>query len=290
MPSIIRASMLFFQQAYGWSETWFRLNPDSTFTATEPLIKNLVAKRIALCGNNTYINGSRLSVEGVFRDVKLVDFAGTGTFGSQGPYSGSCPPATALLDKHNGVVVGSPSAYRPLRGLPNSMVTLGGIWTPTVPWNGLYSDYKLALTQGGWGWLGMTTQYKGDVLSVAQTAGAQTVTVVLRSILATLPPPPAARVPLPNTFFNRQLMLSVSGVIGAGHVNGRHLFTTTDGVTFVSMKRMSLLPYVAGGKVLFSAKDFVADAGTGQVTRIDERKPGRPFYLSRGRRRATIES
>jgi hypothetical protein len=282
--------MLFYQQAYGWSETWFRSNADNTFTSTEPLIRSLAAARIALCGGNTYINGSRLSVEGVFRDVKLVDFAGTGNVGSVGPYAQSAPPATALLDKHNGVTLGTPSAYRPMRGLPASMVQQGGIWTPTVPWNTAYNAYKAALVAGGWGWLGMTNQYRGDVLSVVQTTGLQTVTVTMRSILATLPPVPAPRVPLPATYFNRQLMLSVSGIIGAGHVNGRHLFTTTDGITFISVKRMSLLPYVAGGKVLFSAKDFIADAGTGQVTRIDERKPGKPFYLSRGRRRAVVET
>lgn len=280
--------MLFYQQAYGWSETWFRSNADATFTSTEPLIRALVAARIALCGGNTYINGSRLSVEGIFRDVKLVDFAGTGNVGSVGPYAQSAPPATALLDKHNAVTLGTPSAYRPMRGLPASMVQQGGIWTPTVPWNTAYNAYKAQLVTGGWGWLGMLNQYTGFVQGVTQTTGAQTVTLVARSVIST--GPPNARIPLPASFFNRPISLSISGIIGAGHVNGRHLFTTADGVTFISMKRMSLLPYVAGGKILFSAKDFVADAGTGQVTRIDERKPGKPFYLSRGRRRAVVET
>lgn len=269
-----RAEMLFFQQSYGWAEGWFRqqttAGPD--FTTTIAALRNLITARKALAGQNTYINGGRVSCEEFFRDVFLVDFAGTGNVGAQGTNGISDAPATALLSKHNSAVVNAPSSIRPLRGLPDSMVTDGGIFVPTAGFNANYANYKATLTAGGWGWFGATSRSEGIVQSVAQTVGAETATVTLRAPLNPLPP------------LGVPIYLSVSGVQGAHQINGRRRYTTADGQVFVTIPQLLVGTYVAGGKALYSGKSFVLDAGTGQFTRIAERKPGKPFYLSVGRK------
>jgi len=282
--TVWRGSYLFFQQGYGWSESWdwddqVPGNLDPAGAATQFAL--LEGPRMALSANNTYMNGIRISTADSFRDVALKDFAGTGNVGVVGAYTGSAPPATALLTKHNPRTFGLPSSYRPLRGLPQSMVQNGGIWTPTGPWSDSYTAYKQTVRNLNLGWIGLRAQLTADVVNVAQTPNAQTITVTIRPPFLSKPvTTPATTIPL-----NTRITLAISGVQGATQVNGRHIFTTSDGLNFVTVKKLAINPYVAGGRVLFSAKGFILDAGTGQTLRIDERKPGRPFYLSAGRKR-----
>lgn len=270
-----RASMLFFQQGYGWSETWFRqqttAGPD--FSTSIAALQALISARAGIMGNTTYINGGRLSCEQFFRDVVLVNYAGTGNSGTVGALGISDAPATCLLSKHNPTSINVPSSIRPLRGLPDSMVTNGGLFVPTAGFNAAYSAYKASITAGGWGWMGASQRTPGIVQNVTQTVGLQTATLTLRAPLNPLPP------------LNVPIYLSVSGVQGASQINGRRRYTTPDGQIFVTLDRLLVSAYVAGGKALYSGKSFILDAGTGQFTRVAERKPGKPFYLSAGRKR-----
>lgn len=303
--TIWRGSLLMWQQSYGWAESWDyddQTPGNKNPALVIPIYRSLIAPRMQLAGNNTYCNGVRLTGlfnappnaagqgQGIFRDVALIDFVGSGAFGQVGANGQSAPPAVALLVKHNPATFGLPSAYRPYRGLPASMVTNGGQFTPSGAWNNAFLDWKALLQTQKMGWMGLGLQYRGIVANVFQTVLnpgppavlGTTATIVLRAPISPVPPP-LPLVPLPTGV---KLGVQVSGVQGAGQVNGKHIFTFSDQQTLVSYKKLAISPYVAGGQVLFSAKQFTLDGGTAQWTRIDERKPGRPPYLSAGKRRA----
>lgn len=282
--TIWRGSLLFFQQGYGWSESWDwddqQANNKDPAAAAAQFVQ-LIGPRMALAGSTTYCNGIRISAANVFRDAALVSFSGTGATGTVGTNGQSAAPATALLCKHNPATFGLPSSYRPYRGIPTSMVTNGGIWTPTAGWTANWDAWKNLLRNLGMGWMGLSQQLRGIVQSVIQTPNASTATITLRAPMNATPPTAPPTLPPVNS----KITVAFSGIQGASQANGRHIVTTVDGQVFVTLNRLAVSAYVAGGNALYSAKAFVKDGGTGQTLRIDERKPGRPFYLSRGRRR-----
>lgn len=283
--TIWRGSLLFHQQGYGWAESWdwddqIPANKDPSLASAQ--FGQLIGPRMALAGSNTYLNGIRVSAAQVYRDAALVNFAGTGNVGTQGALGQSAPPATALIVKHNPSTFGYPSSYRPYRGLPVSMVTNGGIFTPSAGWSSSFNAWKAMVKNLNMGWLGMTQQLRGLVQSVVPTPNASTATITLRAPMNTIPP--AAPPVLPP--FNQKIVVAFSGISGASQANGRHIVTTPDGIVFTTVGKLAVSAYVAGGSALYSVKTFTKDAGTSQAVRIAERKPGRPFYLSPGRRRA----
>ena len=269
MP-LMRTSFLFFQQGYGWSNTWF-MNTTAADPYADVLAKALVLaqKMQGIMGNNTWINGWRVSDESIFRDVSLT-FYGTGNVGLVGSNGQSAAPQNCLIYKHNPATAGAPSAYRPFRGLPVSMMQQGGIWTPTAGWTAANNSYRAQLAADAWGWRGATIRQQPRVQSVIQN-GDGTVGVTLQLAMAGVP-------------LNTPITVSIARVKGAIELNGvRQVIFTTPSV-FSTVQRIAIAPYSTGGTVLWSQKNFVADRGTGNWQRMAERKPGRPFYLSRGRR------
>lgn len=268
--ALMRTSFLFFQQGYGWSNTWF-LNTSAADPYADALAKALVLaqKMQGIMGNNTWINGWRISDEAAFRDVSL-RFYGTGNVGLQGSNGQSAAPQNCLIYKHNATNRAAPSAYRPFRGLPVSMMQQGGIWTPSTGWTAANNSYLAQLQTDAWGWRGATTRQQPRVQSVIQN-GDGTVGVTLVAAMAGVP-------------LDTPITVSIARVKGATTLNGVHQVIFSSLSVFNTVQRIAILPYTAGGTVLWSQKSFVSDAGTGNWQRMAERKPGRPFYLSRGRR------
>ena len=268
--ALMRTSFLFFQQGYGWSNTWFIVsNVTDPYTDVQAKALVLAQKMQGLMGNNTWINGWRVSDEAAFRDVSL-KFYGTGNVGLNGSNGQSAAPQNCLIYKHNAVNRSAPSAYRPFRGLPVSMMQQGGIWSPTVAWTAADNSYKTQLALDGWGWRGATVRQQPRVQSVIQN-GNGTVGVTLEMAMAGVP-------------LDTPITVSIARVRGATTLNGvrQVIFNTLS--TFSTVERIPILPYTAGGTVLWSQKNFVASENSGGWQRMAERKPGRPFYLSRGRR------
>lgn len=267
--SLLRASFLFFEGGYGWSVNWF-LN-QSPINYGEGMTKavNLANKMTPIMGNATYINGIRLSDESTFRDV-LLRFYGTGTVGFQGSYTGSAPPATALLMSHHGKVAGAIPAIRPFRGIPLSMVTSAGIFTPTVPWTAALGAYYLQLGNDGWGWKGATTRTQRFVAGVVANNN-QTARITLSAAMTGVP-------------LNTPITVSIGRVKGANQINGTRQVVFISETVMDTVQQIPITPYTTGGTVLWSQKGFVeVDGAQGNWRRLAERKPGRPFYLSRGR-------
>jgi hypothetical protein len=268
--ALLRVSFLFFQQGYGWSNTWF-LTSSASDPYADALTKALALaqKMQNICGNNTWINGWRVSDETIFRDVSL-RYYGTGNVGLNGTLGQSAAPQNALIYKHNSTALTVPSAYRPFRGLPVSMMQQGGIWTPTVGWTAANNAYRNQLTVDGWGWLGATTRNTRRVSAVA----ASVTNIVTVTISAAMPGIVGGEV-------NK---VSIARLRGASQINGLRQVEWLTPTSFKLFEPIPITPYISGGTVLLSVKGFTTDAGTGNWQRMAERKPGRPFYLSRGRR------
>lgn len=270
MP-LMRVNFIFFQQGYGWSLTFFQ-NSLASDPYGEVLTKSLTLaqKMQAILGSNTYINGWRVSDEAAFRDVSL-KFYGTGNTGFQGTNGQSAAPAVALIVKHNATANTAPSAYRPYRGIPTSMVTNGGIFTPSVAWQAAFNAYIAQLAADQWGWLGATIRQQHDIQSIFSNAN-QTQQVTMELAFAGVP-------------LNTVIPVSISRLrTGASQLNGLRKVKFSTPSVFTTVETIPITPFVSGGRVLWSQKTFVRDAGTGGWQRIAERKPGRPYYLSRGRR------
>jgi len=270
---LMRCNFIFFQQGYGWSLTFFQNNLSANPYADVQAKALTLAQRLqAMIGSNTYINGWRISDEAAFRDVSL-RFYGTGNAGLQGTNGQSAPPAVCLLVKHNAAANAAPSAYRPYRGIPVSMVQNGGIFVPSGGWQTAFNTYIAQLAADKWGWLGASIRQQHDIFSIISGGNnQQTITTDMAF----------AGVPL-----NTTIQVSISRLkLGASQINGLRKVKFTSPSVLVTNESIPITPYVSGGRVLWSQKTFVEDSGTGGWQRIAERKPGRPYYLSRGRRLA----
>lgn len=271
MPSLIRVSFLFFQQGYGWSANWFLQQSTRDYDIALAKALVLAQKMQGIMGSNTWINGFRVSDESVFRDV-YIKFYGTGNVGYPGLRGQSAAPQNCLIYKHNSVTLGGIPAYRPFRGLPVDSMVQGGLWVPPPggPWEAANNAYLAQLAADAWGWRGATARQQQKVLNVVQGPG-NLVTITLRAAMAGVP-------------LNTDVTVSIARVKGASQVNGTRVGIFTNDTTFITNNPIAITPYTSNGTVLLSTKGFVQGAATGNWQRMAERKPGRPFYLSRGRR------
>jgi hypothetical protein len=264
--------MFFAQRTYGWSESaWFN-GISNDLNSYFGQIDALAQKRIKLCGITTTLPFVRWSQEGVFRDVALWGYPGGGLPGTAAKDS-DAPSTALLLALRNGLATRHRNIY--LRGIWDEGVVTGGVYTPSVAYVALMNDYLAQLVAGGWGWLGNNTTTESILTNVVQNVNG---TVDLTAAAAVLPGP-----------FPQEATIRVSGVLGASQVNGVQIVRASSATQFNTKKRISIFPYQAGGKARYSTKDLILIAG-GTVRRVVERKPGRPSYQSRGRRRALAAS
>jgi hypothetical protein len=77
----------------------------------------------------------------------------------------------------------------------------------------------------------------------------------------------------------------ITGIQGATQLNGIHIVKPTSKTVFTTKFPIAAFPYTLGGIVTYATKGIVKTTSI-QASRVTERKPGRPSYLSPGRRRA----
>lgn len=267
MP-LIRATWFFQQQGYGWTENLWLNGTDSDLNSYTGKVNDYAVKRAVLSGNETFIIGARWSVENVFRDALGLDFPGSGLQGKTTQESDS--PDTALL-VHMRNTGGTKRRNHFLRGVWDSVVKTGGLYTPTAAWTGYLNAWKAEISQKGWGWLTRGNRVQQNVTAVIQTAGGQ-VDVTTAGVLFPLPLPSSANV-------------SISGVSGAFQINGPQIVVPTQQDRFLTRNRIAIFLYNSGGRVTYTTPVFqgIDEAG---VSRVVERKVGRPSGKSPGRRKA----
>jgi hypothetical protein len=265
MP-VIRATFFFEQAGYGWTETFWTNAASITDPGLLAKSDKLANKRIKMCGLETRMTYVRHSVDGVFRDAKFHGYTGGGL---QGDVSNSSDaPTTALLCyQRNAQGNGWRNIY--LRGCWDGVVTLGGAYNPTPLFLTRFDDWQTAVIGDQWGWMTANERLIANVLTVvADPTGVVNVTV--DDTLFSAP-------------FNKNDSVFISGVLGAAAINGEQTIRTTGEKAFQTRKRIPIFPYQSGGRVTKTLTTFTPISGIG-ITRVCERKVGRPSFKSRGRR------
>lgn len=271
MPKI-RATLFFSQKGYGWTETGWFDGASTDLNTYFGKIDALAQKRIKLCGNNTFLPYLRWSQEGVFRDVALWAYPGSGLQGGTGKDS-DAPTTALLLNLRNSTATRRKNVY--LRGVWDEGVIAGGVYSPTPAYVALMNDYIAQLVADGWGWLGVNTTTLQNISGVTQQPSG----LVQLTFAGNLFPGP----------FPAQFTVNISGVQGAAQVNGVQRVIASSATICETKNRISIFPWTAGGRGRLNTQDLITIAG-GTVRRVVERKAGRPSYLSRGRRRAQVAS
>jgi hypothetical protein len=271
MPTI-RVNFFFQQQGYGWTDTQWTQGTDTDIRAYFAKANALAAKRIACSGAQTFLTAVRISAEGIFRDATGTFYPGDGLQGTATQISDA--PATALLIGMKDVTA-TKARNVFLRGVWDSCVDEGGKFIPTAAYTAKLNAYFAELTQQNWGWLGATSRNVANVMTATQDPSG----VVLVSVNADLFVAP----------FPVLGSVRISGVLGATQLNGQQIISGSAARNFSTRRRISIFPYTTGGKVTFNTKAFIPVLVCA-TKRIVERKPGRPSYLSAGRRKARAAS
>lgn len=271
MP-LIRVNLFFQQQGYGWTETYWTQGTDTDIRSYNTKVNNLANKRAVCSGAQTFITASRISAEGVFRDATGAFFPGDGLQGTATQISDA--PATALLVGMKDISAAKARNIF-MRGIWDSCVDEGGKFIPTAAYSAKLNAFFAEIVQQNWGWLGATTRTTAGVMTVTQDPSGVVLVAVNADIFV-------APFPVLGT-------VRISGVLGATQLNGQDIISASDARHFSTRRRISIFPYTTGGKVTFNTKAFIP-ALVCTAKRIVERKPGRPSYLSAGRRKARAAS
>jgi hypothetical protein len=283
-----KVRMDFVQQGLGTSEDWYLPTTDANFASQMLASQNLIVKRAALMGKQTFMSGATLSEIGNPRHAvaqQNVLF----------PLSGSLTKDSAPIDvafvlkKYNLNFTSTGQTF--MRGIWASIVGPGNTYTPTTAWNTPFNAFLAQLIAGGWGWLGRssTAQIKvaitgsGATPGVALNANGQPVITVTGTPFI---------VSAPSQFPS----VRISGVKGAASVNGQQVgqFVNTPATApgtpcnqFQFNKRVPMFPYTGGGKLTYNTPLFNAIASFGDGE-IGERRAGVPLPRYRGRSRVRV--
>lgn len=277
--NVAKCTIGFQQDTYGWTESYYLNNATVSLTDEAAKLAALIPKRIALSGQQTFVSFAKLSNETLQRDVLLSYYGDINT----SPYKGTSGQdsdfrdTSLLVQRKNLNRTSRAPMY--LRGIWDTLVQLGGNFRPSVMWTGLWNQYVAELTgANGWGFLGKDPAgpVKVSIANVVQAAN-NSVTITTNN----------------NTFtvgqIGTKIKIFVSGVQGAGIVNGNQIVVPSTAKICETVKRIPIFPYISGGFLTNSVPVFNLISAV-DYTRAVERKAGRPLYQSRGRAKARTYS
>lgn len=267
MP-ILKVTFMFRQRGTGWSESWYKSVPGTDLqTAYDAL--PLATKRVAISGTQTFLEGIRYSFTDIDRD-SILHLTGTSLQGGP-PTQESDAPTTALLLRCSAIgFVARKFAY--LRGIWDSVVKEGGVYQPTPAYEPRMASLIAALIADEMGWIGQGTKTKANISGMVLNANG-TVTITFSADLFGAGP----------TYADR--LVRISGVACGTFPNGSVIMRPSATNSATTVKRIRALPWMTGGRGSVAPPLFRRIFAAG-VSRVVERKTGRVFFVSRGRRPA----
>lgn len=268
-PSVCKATLCFQQEAYGWTESYYRDNPSSNLQAELALAETLATKRIAMSGAQTEITHLKVSREDFQRDVLLSEKDWNGDAGQT-----SDAPDTAVLIKRYGTDNRSVSSLY-LRGIWDALVRDGGrFWYNNPGWTPKYDSWVNTLTSNAWGFIGRVpgSTQKKSILTLNSDANGRVIITCAVGDFAPLT-------------IGAKYKMFVSGCTGAASVNGPQVVTVQSNAAVLTQNRIPFFPYTGGGSISYNTLSFIPFTRF-VIERVVERKAGRPLFLSAGKRPA----
>lgn len=263
--SNFKMTMVFQQDDQGWTESYYS---GSTGTDPSTLVSKawaLAVKRIALCGRETGMTYLRISNIDVKRTTYLHRLTPElrGTAG----YVSDSPNTCLVLAMKDTTLAKSKTTF--LRGIADEMVDNGGGYAPTPAYRTLLTAFINVLINASWGWLGIATNTDADLQTLVQNANGTVSGTVIPTIFA------------PN-LNGLTRVLRFKGLTQPGNLNGANPCIITGIGSFETAKRIAILPWANGGKVVLATKTLYPIAEV-LPQYIGERKAGKIFASARGR-------
>lgn len=272
MP-ILKFTFFFRQRGSGWSESWYKSTPGSDLSTAYDAYP-LAVKRAALCGKETFLEATRYSFTDVERD-SLLSLWGDTLRGYDGQESDA--PTTALLLRCSTVgLTARKFAY--LRGIWDNVVKTGGLYTPTGPYVTRMSSFTEQLAADELGWLGAGVRTRQKITGMVLNSNG-TVSITFAGDLFGAGP-------------WTERLVRISGVACGTFPNGSVIMQPSANNAATTVKRIRALPWLTGGRGTVVTTIFrvigrtAAGVALAGVSRVVERKTGRAFFVSAGRRRA----
>jgi len=270
---VFKHTYFFTQRETGWSESWYNgtgLSMGEQITKAQAYA-NQRSKSLAAQSFIRYARITDLSVTPHPVWVETLGPAGTGIGG--GIASASDFVDTAVLVR----VFNAPQTRRKnlyVRGIPDSIIDAGGVYTPSAAFNKGIADWMEYLKNNGFGWLGVTGAAQGNITAMTQAASGQVDIQSSAALFGALA-------------VGQHVVVRFVNVLGPLNMNGQWTCIVQSATALTTLRRVAIFPYLGSGKVRYSGTDLIqVNNGTG--VRTVERKGGRPSYQSAGRQKARV--
>jgi len=271
----------FTQLGYGWSESWYTDNILS-LSAAQTLMANYVNLRVQFLALQGFCTFARWSILQPFANQGQKQSFVQGADGGVGPVPGflnnpSDASFTSFLITCKDVL-GQHAKPWYCRGNDDVGTSAGGTLTPSAKWTTAFNNWVPFMKANNMGWWGNNALVHNPVLTVTQLPSGQ-----LTIVMGPTPLGVHAFSPWPVGY---RLSIRLFGMQGCFNMN-RSLVVTVNGIdTCTTRDRFGILPYLGGGTCSTNGKQtYVVNSYT--PARVVERRPGRPSYQSRGRRKGT---
>lgn len=278
MP-IVSLILSYEQYAYGWSEKYYTEGVSTNLNDYYIRATNLLMKRMPLCGKQTMATYLRLSTEDEKGDSLLFAVPNGQIVGNQSVDS-DAPTNCLLLNCADVTRKYKKKIY--LRGVWDSVITLGGKYTPTPQYEALVNSFWAYLKTDNqqvptaWGWL--AAKRPGTVRNITALAQQPDGTVRITATGDNWPGP----------FDGRSVEVRLSRVASNPQLNGTLVVVPQSAQVAITLRRIPIFAAVdAGGRMRYSDKE-IRYTDFANITRAGEHRTGRPTLQPRGRQRARI--
>jgi hypothetical protein len=271
--AIVKATLIFQVQSFGWSESFFWQVSSNDLNPQMASLQVLAQKRAALLGSQAFVKAERVSFERTDAGLPVVGDSLLQYIRYNGStVPGADDPDTAVLVTMRNLVAARRRNMF-LRGIWDDVNGAGGFYLPTVGgWQSAFNNWAAAMLARQAGWMART---------VVNTVGISGYTVDPDTgfVLVTL------NAPAGQLVVNETQQVRIRGVNVTSPINGTQLIRAKSETEFWLEKPLALIAYQFGGEVLFYDQHFEA-AATIDGQKIVTRRAGAPLLQSRGRRRA----
>jgi hypothetical protein len=267
--ALTKVTFFFEQGKWGWSETLYNSATQTSVALTSA--RALVGPRRNLLAKESQLTAIRASLDDPQRDSLFYSVPNADGFGLQGLGNSDIPNTCLVMrmeatDQHR-------RSY-PLRGIPDEMVTNGGVWKPDAPYIAAINAYRAALINTTWG--------------IAGNTGLAPTLLIVDSVQDFL----NGRVGFTTNVdhnFNDNDLVYIGGRSPLKGFNGhwRVLKSVTDTKVFYIRTRTQATPFWVGLTVRKIQKAFVAFTNL-IPERTSHRVTGRPFGAPRGKQSARL--
>lgn len=268
--AIVSVLFSFLQRNYGWTEKYFRNGGSSPMIDTYPRAIALFQKRMQLSGKETEAQYIRISQEGVQGD-SLLFAVEAGTIPPNPVYESDTPTTCVLMQLRDATNQWRKNIF--IRGIWEKVATLGGRYTPDAEYVSRVNAYIAQLKTDGWGWMASERPATvRNIASIEQVAGG---TIKITTSDGTWA----------NDQIGKSINVRLSRVVGSANLNGQLIVVPTSANIAYSLRAIAILPVTPGTGRMRYTTQTLKQVDNGGVTRIGERRTGRPILQPRGRSR-----